>query len=402
MPDIRIFSVVLATFLFCYGPYCGADSREPSSGMDTVELGLSYEFFVPKKTSRIKFVAVLPKTIPDRQRILNIRYSPRPARLFSQGGNVYVEFIFVEPAKEFKVEISVEAELLRYDLLTALGREKTISNGAGFKGFLKQEEHVEKDYAQVEQIVKGITGRTELEIVQNIYRYVIDNMEYKIYDEKDVRLRKVIWEKKGDCSEYCDLFVALCRAKKIPARFLTGYITKSSSTPKHSWVEVYFKEYGWVSFDPTLGDVKNPAARSERFHTLKPIYIQFSDIRGDDVTGSKPYCAWWYWGGKVEVRDLVRIKKLRPRRRILAEDEIAKEGTSKGKSASQDRGVVQSILYSDESRSVVIDDEILFEGDSIYGVTIVDIQKGRVAFRKKGRSWIQEIGAPPDSAWKKP
>ena len=45
--------------------------------------------------------------------------------------------------------------------------------------------------------------------------------------------------------------VALCRARNIPARIVSGNIARKENT-KHTWVEVYFDEYGWVTYDPTI------------------------------------------------------------------------------------------------------------------------------------------------------
>ena len=85
-----------------------------------VEMHLCYDFFVPGKTNKIKFVVALPKTIPDRQKVREIEFFPKPSREFSSNsGNQYAEFVFSEPKRRFEVEIHVKAELFRYDLSTA-------------------------------------------------------------------------------------------------------------------------------------------------------------------------------------------------------------------------------------------------------------------------------------------
>src|SRR5262249_46641734 len=59
--------------------------------------------------------------------------------------------------------------------------------------------------------------------------------------------------KYGTCREYTDLFVALCRAKGIPARVCEGLVitpTPEPKVPNHGWAEVHIKDYGWVPFDP--------------------------------------------------------------------------------------------------------------------------------------------------------
>ena len=216
--------------------------RETIIQNNTVEFDLSYDFFVPGETFRINLVVVLPKTIPGRQKIMGMRYSPKPSRIFDENGNRYAEFVFVKPDKQTRVEINIKAELLRYDLLVAREKDKKDhSEGPRLKDFLKQEKHIEKDYPEIQQIAKSMEGRTEVDIVRNMYNYVIDNMEYTGRRGKDWGAVKALQQKKGDCSEYSDLFVAICRAKNIPARVVTGYITEPTLTAKHAWAEVYLK-----------------------------------------------------------------------------------------------------------------------------------------------------------------
>ena len=69
--------------------------------------------------------------------------------------------------------------------------------------------------------------------------------------------------KKGHCEYFASSMTVMLRALGIPARLVNGFrggeynnITGSyivREKEAHSWVEVYFPEYGWVSFDPTPG-----------------------------------------------------------------------------------------------------------------------------------------------------
>jgi len=69
--------------------------------------------------------------------------------------------------------------------------------------------------------------------------------------------------KKGYCDYYATTMVVLARAVGLPARFVSGFIGGTydaengyyvvSADQAHSWVEVYFPEYGWITFEPTAG-----------------------------------------------------------------------------------------------------------------------------------------------------
>jgi transglutaminase-like putative cysteine protease len=279
-----------------------------------VELDLSYDFSVPGETFRISFVVILPETIPGRQNILDIKYSQKPTRIFNQNGNRYAEFVFIKPDRQEKVEIHIKAELLRYDLLTAREQaEKKHYENTGLKDFLKHEKYIEKDHAEIQQIAESIEGHTQIEIVKNIYNYVIEHMEYTTHKGKDWGAVKALQFKKGDCTEYSDLFVALCRAKNIPAMFAAGYTVQYGDTsPKHNWVEVFLQDYGWVPFDPSCGDVKNFILRDRAFSRMRPVYMYLNHIRNDEVVNNSHFAGYKFWGDRARVKDSVKFKRISP------------------------------------------------------------------------------------------
>jgi transglutaminase-like putative cysteine protease len=69
-------------------------------------------------------------------------------------------------------------------------------------------------------------------------------------------------------SGYCEYFAAamavMLRTQEIPARLVNGFQTGTYNRvaqdfivrgrDAHSWVEVYFPDYGWIAFDPTPAD----------------------------------------------------------------------------------------------------------------------------------------------------
>jgi len=281
---------------------------------NTVELDLSYDFSVPGETFRISFTVILPQTIPGKQKILSIKYSPKPSRFFHENGNRYAEYVFVKPDKRMKVEIIIRAELLRYDLLTAREkREQDFFEDSELEYFLKQERHIEKDDRQIQEIAESIEGQTEVGIVKNIYNYVIDNLEYTLHGKKDWGAVKALQQKKGDCTEYSDLFVAICRAKNIPARVVTGYMMRfDTDSSKHNWAEVYLQKYGWVPFDPSCGDVENFIFRNRAFDRMRPVYLYLTNIRNDEVLDNYHFARYTYWGDRARLTDSIEFKHSSP------------------------------------------------------------------------------------------
>ncbi|HWF47343.1 MAG TPA: transglutaminase-like domain-containing protein [Bryobacteraceae bacterium] len=52
-----------------------------------------------------------------------------------------------------------------------------------------------------------------------------------------------------DCQLGSALFVALCRARQIPARLVSGHVLYQRAPTNHYWAEVWFNETGWTPFD---------------------------------------------------------------------------------------------------------------------------------------------------------
>ncbi|MHC4205296.1 MAG: transglutaminase-like domain-containing protein [Planctomycetota bacterium] len=279
-----------------------------------VEFELNYDFSVPGETRNIKFIVLVPKSIPGRQNILSTSYSPRPLRIFNKNSNRYAEFVFDKPGRQEKVRISIKAELFRYDLFTARkNRDIYHHQNEQLVDFLKHEKYIEKNHPRIQEIAGEIEGETEIEIVKNIYDYVLDNMEYSILGRKEWGAAKAVQFGKGDCTEYSDLFVALCRARNIPARVTSGYtVGFSKASKRHNWAEVYLQEYGWVPFDPSNGDIRNPLIRGRAFSNLRPVYIYLSGIRNDELLGRYNFGAYKYWGDRIKFKDSIEFKHFAP------------------------------------------------------------------------------------------
>lgn len=105
----------------------------------------------------------------------------------------------------------------------------------------------------------------------NAFTYETENVTIPKNDEDYVD--QFLFETKmGYCDNFSSAMVVLLRSAGIPARWVKGYtsgeykeagnkngnIYEVTNNNAHSWVEVYFPEQGWVTFEPTKG-FTNPA-----------------------------------------------------------------------------------------------------------------------------------------------
>lgn len=88
----------------------------------------------------------------------------------------------------------------------------------------------------------------DLNYVQNVYHYVIENISYdteiaeKIPTDYLPNLDKILEKKTGICFDYASLMAAMLRSQSVPTKLEVGY----SGTAYHAWISVYIKEKGWI------------------------------------------------------------------------------------------------------------------------------------------------------------
>ena len=83
--------------------------------------------------------------------------------------------------------------------------------------------------------------------------------------------------KAGYCQQYSGAMALLVRMAGIPARVVTGFSTGATDSKTgefvvrdfdaHSWVEVYYPGWGWLTFDPTPADSPARSQPSDRART---------------------------------------------------------------------------------------------------------------------------------------
>lgn len=112
---------------------------------------------------------------------------------------------------------------------------------------------------------------SDLEVVDNVYHYIIENVEYD-YDKAETvqsgyipDVDDTLATGTGICFDYASLMGAMLRSQGIPTRLEIGY----AGTQYHAWISVYTPETGWIDnviefdgsqwtlMDPTLGSYAN-------------------------------------------------------------------------------------------------------------------------------------------------
>ena len=61
----------------------------------------------------------------------------------------------------------------------------------------------------------------------------------------------MLQERRGVCQDFAHVMIGLCRALKIPALYVSGYLATEIASATHAWVEVFIPGIGWRALDPT-------------------------------------------------------------------------------------------------------------------------------------------------------
>ena len=153
--------------------------------------------------------------------------------------------------------------------------------------YLSAQKYWEVDNDEIKKIAQ------QLKTAENIYHYVAQNLlyDYARVEQKPHRLGAVNALKNKNsaiCMEFTDLFIALARAAKIPAREINGFAYTNNPQLRplslkqdvlHSWPQYYdWERKLWINIDPTWD---NTTGGIDFFHKLDLNHFTFA-IHGMD------------------------------------------------------------------------------------------------------------------------
>jgi len=111
---------------------------------------------------------------------------------------------------------------------------------------------------ELKQTVAGIVGdeKNPLAKVRKIFHWIDANIRYHAEEEYTTIpsfATACLSRHKGDCGIQSILFITMCRAAGVPARWQSGWETKRAGDSMHDWTEVYIAPWGWLPCDPSYG-----------------------------------------------------------------------------------------------------------------------------------------------------
>jgi len=178
-----------------------------------------------------------------------------------------------------------------------------------------QRSRLTRAYALSQRLMQD--ARTPEDYIQNVLTYLGNTAEYTYSETPPPASRTLdgflFDSKQGYCQQFSGAMALLLRMAGIPARVSTGFSTGATDTKTgeyvvrdfdaHSWVEAYYPDYGWITFDPT------PAASPARSQPADAVSTGGSSTGSSVITPGDPVSErgagvavaaesrpWWHYG----------------------------------------------------------------------------------------------------------
>ena len=112
------------------------------------------------------------------------------------------------------------------------------------------------------------SANSDLEVVENVYNYIISNFTYDYDKAKTVPkgylpvVDEILNSKTGICFDYAAVMATMLRTQDIPTRLEVGYMLEEY----HAWISIYLEDTGWINgiieFDGTQWKLMDPTFAS--------------------------------------------------------------------------------------------------------------------------------------------
>jgi transglutaminase-like putative cysteine protease len=166
--------------------------------------------------------------------------------------------------------------------------------------------------AAVDELAQTLLNESDDNTLNYLYHmtdYIHRNIQQTIRAIGEPLLpNKTLRRKEGACRDLAVLFIDLCRAMGLAARFVSGYKYDPGARDSHelhAWAEVYLTGAGWRGYDPSLGlavaDHHIALAAGPMTHDAAALSGAF---RGTDVLTRMDY--------EIEIKSLETAKKIAP------------------------------------------------------------------------------------------
>ncbi len=289
------------------------ESVQQSKGR-TLAVKLLYEFrnYGPGDVPALDVYIAVPHDMPNQVLHGEPVFSPEPLEfLQDRWGQRVAHFRIEDPKLTERNRITMSATTDLYDARQFVfphhvGKLKDIPKDIR-KLYLVDEDKYRINDPVIQKAVKTAIGdeTNPYWMMRKIHKYVRDHLYYELAGGWNVAPR-VLERGNGSCSEYTFVFISMCRAAGIPARYVGSVVVRGDEASTdlyfHRWSQVYLPDIGWMMVDPQGGDKDTPSKVAESIGHLSNRFLITTESGG-----ASEYLGWNYnydqrWTSKGPVK----------------------------------------------------------------------------------------------------
>ena len=254
----------------------------------------SYTYQVPARDS-FNEVRLMPPS-NECQSLESFALTTTPSAPVRQYNDFYGNCVqhFEVPSPHTSLLIESRAVVLAHPQ-PPLSSESTPASMAALGEFAKSSDYVDflgpSRFVDIEPAVWRLAVDATVGIddawqaAQAVMRFVHGYLTYsRASTHVHTPLREALAKRQGVCQDFAHVMLGLCRALKMPARYVSGYLAVEKARATHAWVELGIPTVGWMPLDPTHN------------RQIDETYIKIS---GGRDYGDVPPVAGYYKGTKA-------------------------------------------------------------------------------------------------------
>ena len=270
----RLKAALIASLLLAASPALAENFTVKGEMESTIHYELQHQIVAGDSMRKLTMSFVEPASFDSptyNQKISNFKMTFTPdaqekKTIRDARGNKTIQATWTEVPKSIDAVVSFDAQ-------TSTGL-KAIDSAAPFplasvprnlKDYLQASEQVQTYDPAIQDLSRKLTlgAKTQFEAVQKVVSWVVDHVRY-VNPPAQYDALYSLNTGKGNCQNYSHLTAALLRNAGVPVRIVNGVtmnqpfnvswekgtLTFKMGQGRHSWVEVWYPDLGWVPYDP--------------------------------------------------------------------------------------------------------------------------------------------------------
>ncbi|MGD8399358.1 MAG: transglutaminase-like domain-containing protein [Bacillota bacterium] len=237
----------------------------------------------PVLNLRVEAPVFLQDSLPPYQRLLAVSTNMPSLQMVASGTEPVAVYRLSKWRKPRQILLefnyTFESYAIEYRLPKYAGTNRVEPR------YLAPEPEIESAATEITKLAAVLSAKEPYPIDKavKLFDYVNANIRYQRNAASQHSALRTLQRRSGNCEDFSLLYIALCRAAGLPARFVNGFRFEPAELKKgvndlsglgHAWVEINLSGIGWVPVEPTYTYTVNGVKRVN--------YDFFGKLRADD------------------------------------------------------------------------------------------------------------------------